>query len=89
MIQEIPELKAMINCGKRFLTHKSTIHELHGHAQQLKIAVGLFDSSKAIGDLAEEWITMTYRHWNEWGDVKEPLSKEEFKAWLSKQIKLL
>ncbi len=29
---------------------------------------------------------MIYRRWNEWNDVKEPLSEEEFRKWLKDQL---
>ena len=86
MTQEIPEVKDMIDCAKRFMADETNIHELHGHAQQLKTAAHLFGGNSAISDLAEEWIKMSYRYWNEWGDVKDPLTKEDFKKWLTEQI---
>ena len=86
MTQEIPEVKALIECAKRFIADETNIHELHGHAQQLKMAADMFGRNSAINNLAEEWVEMSYSYWNEWNDVEEPHSKEQFKQWLSKQL---
>jgi len=84
----IPEVKDMIECAKRFLADETNIHELHGHIQQCKTAAHLFSENTAIYELASEWATMSYRFWNEWGDVEAPLSEKEFKEWLRKQVEL-
>ncbi len=89
MTAVIPEVKEMVDCAKRFLADETNIHELHGHAQQCKTAARLFSEKSAIYDLADEWVIMSYRFWNEWGDVKDPITKNEFKKWLNEQIKLL
>jgi hypothetical protein len=89
MTTVIPEVKEMVECAKRFLANETNIHELHGHAQQCKTAACLSSKESAVYSLADEWVTMTYRYWNEWGDAKNPLTEKEFKNWLSKQVELL
>ena len=89
MISQIPEVKQMIECARRFIDDRTNIHELHGYASECKMAAHLFSRSDAISKLADDWMTMSYRYWNEWGDVKEPLTKKEFKKWLKEQIELL
>ncbi len=86
MVSQIPEVKEMVECAKKFLDDETNIHELHGHAQQCKTAAKLFANSDVITELASEWVVMSNRYWNEWGTEENPLTQEEFKAWLREQI---
>ena len=84
----IPEVKEIVNCARRFLAGETNIHELHGWAQQCRTAAKLHSNESPIYDLANEWVTMSYRYWNELGDVEDPISEKEFKEWLREQVEL-
>jgi hypothetical protein len=86
VVSQIPEVKEMVACARRFLDDSTNIHELHSHAQQCKTAAKLLANNTAIVELASEWVTMSNRYWNEWGTEDSPLTKEEFKIWLREQV---
>lgn len=87
MAHEIPEVREMIDCAKRFLADETNIHELHGHAQKCKSAAQLLAKNTPIIELASEWAFMSNRYWNEWGTAETPLTKEELENWLREQIR--
>jgi len=86
MTAEIPEMRSMIEAARRYLLGECTIQELNGHASECSTVARLFGAHPAIKKTADEWVAMIYRRWNEWGDVKQPLSEEAFRAWLQEQL---
>ncbi|RGP55107.1 hypothetical protein ASB58_08480 [Pseudomonas abyssi] len=86
MTPQIPEVKEMLEAGRRYLAGSCSIQELNGYASQLATVVRFFEAHPKIKETADEWATMIYRRWNEWNDVKEPLSAEDFRTWLKDQL---
>ena len=86
MTVEIKEVKKLIDCAKRFLKDETNIQELHGHTQELLKMTAIHGQKSALNKYASEWIEMSYRYWNEFGDSKNPITLEEFKNWIRDQL---
>jgi hypothetical protein len=86
MASKIPEVKEMLVAGSRYLAGSCSIQELNGYASQLATVVRFSEAHPKIKETADEWTAMIYRRWNEWNDVKESLSEEEFRKWLKDQL---
>lgn len=86
MTPEITEMGAMMDAASRYLEGQCSIQELNGYAKQCATGAHFRGLHPAIKDTAEHWVSMIYRRWNEWNDVKNPLSEQEFRAWLQEQL---
>ncbi|MFV5313491.1 hypothetical protein VXN68_15040 [Acinetobacter schindleri] len=86
MNQPIAEVRRLIDAGKRYLAGSCSIQELHGHASQCATFARFMHSHPGIEQVANEWVSVIYRRWNEWGDVAEPLTEQEFRLWLTAQV---
>ena len=76
----------MLETGRRYLAGECSIQELNGRISDLAIAVKLWGGHPALTEGAGDWSTMVDRRWNEWGHNPNPLSEQEFVAWLEGQL---
>ncbi|MFD2097610.1 hypothetical protein ACFSJ3_16590 [Corallincola platygyrae] len=79
-------MKALLRIGDLYLQGESSIHELSGIANALKTKALAIQGSPAYLEIAEEWLGMITRHWNEWGLAEDPVSEEDFRKWLTEQL---
>lgn len=83
---DFPEVKQMVEAARKFLEGKITIQELHGDVAACAYAAKLFSAHPLITELAQRWLGMVSRYWDEWELEKEPLSEEQFRLWLEQEI---
>ena len=86
MIVEIAEARAMFEAAHRYLAGQSTIQELNGRASTCAAAAHSFGGHPAIKQIAEDWMAVIDRRWNEFGHVTHPLCEIEFRNWLLGQL---
>jgi len=83
---EIKELKELLSAGRRYLDSSCSLQELNGRAASLADAAKFWRGHASFHQMAAEWITMIDRRWNECGHSPNPLTDEEFNAWLRDQL---
>ncbi len=86
---EITEFRRMLEAGWGYLEGTCTIQELYGSSISLSTAVRFWGGHPAIGRVASDWSNMIDRYWNECSHHSDPLSKQEFVAWLEGQLEVL
>lgn len=80
------ELRAMFEVARRYTTGAASVHELNGaicNARDMAAAAG---ADSAVLSLLDDWCVMVNRRWNEWGLERQPITEEEFQAWLREQL---
>ncbi|WNH53868.1 hypothetical protein [Stenotrophomonas oahuensis] len=87
MVTEIREFREMLESGQRYLHGACSIQELYGSAAELATAAKFVGGHSAIAQIARDWTTMIDRFWNEWGHHSNPVNEQEFRAWLTAQLK--
>ena len=80
------EYSELIVYAKEYLSSTCSMHALHGAASEYLRTQFLKPGEVHGVARAEEWLRMINSHWNEWGLIEQPLSANEFHAWLSSQI---
>lgn len=85
-LQEIPEFKQLFAAARKYIAGDLSIRELNGHIAYLKALVRFGASAMPVQEILTEWETMVNRRWNEWGLQKNPLTEENFVAWLKEQL---
>ncbi|GAB3096017.1 hypothetical protein [Lysobacter terrae] len=89
MTTEIREFRFMLEAGQRYLSGACSIQELNGRVSELATAAKFWGGHPAFSQIAADWSAMVDRGWNEWGQSPNPLSEQEFRAWLGEQLSLL
>ena len=89
MTTEIREFRLMLEAGQRYLADACSIQELNGRVSELATAAKFWGGHPALAQVAADWSAMIDRRWNEWGHSLNPLSEQEFRAWLEGQLSLL
>ena len=85
-LQTIPEIRDVFKVARLYLEDEASIIELHGVVVKCTQWAYLAKLSPEIVSVLEEWRTMTYNRWNEWGDAQHPSTEEDFRVWLEKQL---
>jgi hypothetical protein len=85
-LEEIPEFKRLFAAARRYVAGDLSICELNGNVGYLKTLTRFGASAAPVQDLLVEWEVMVNRRWNEWGLEKDPLTEEQFVAWLKEQL---
>jgi hypothetical protein len=80
------ELRMLFESAHRYLAGESSVHELNGRVSQCIDFAGREQAEPAIVNLLVKWQHMINKRWNEWGLEREPLTKEQFIAWLEDQL---
>ena len=88
---QIPEFRTLLSSARDFVdgNQKASIHALNGNAVNFTNACKAFGQHTSLIEIAKEWEIQINRYWNEWGTEKNPISKEEFIAWLKEQLVLV
>ena len=89
MTTEISEFRQMLEAGRRYLAGACSIQELNGRVSELATAAKFWSNHPALAEVASDWSAMVDRRWNEWGHNPNPLSEQEFVAWLEGQLSSL
>jgi len=89
MTTEIREFRQMLEAGRRYLAGTCSIQELNGHVSEIATAAKFWGGHPALAQIAGDWSAMVDRRWNEWGHCPNPLSEQEFLAWLEGQLSSL
>lgn len=87
MVTEIKEFREMPDSGQRYLQGTCSIQELYGSAAELATAAKFVGGHSAIAQIAGDWTTMVDRFWNECGHHSNPVNEQEFRDWLTAQLK--
>lgn len=80
------ELRMLFESAHRYLARESSVHELNGRVCQCIDFAGREQAEPAIVELLMQWRDMINKRWNEWGLEPEPLTEEQFVAWLEDQL---
>jgi len=80
------EFRDLIESAYRYLVGASSVHELNGRVNTCVKFAKATGVSPHFSQLLGEWHEMIDRHWNEWGHCQNPLTEQEFRVWLSKQL---
>ena len=89
MATDIREFRQMLEAGRRYLAGTCSIQELNGRVNELSTAARFWRGHPALTEIAGDGSAMVDRRWNEWGHNSNPLSEEEFAAWLEDQLSSL
>ncbi|WP_162199150.1 hypothetical protein [Xanthomonas pisi] len=89
MTIEIVEFRRMLEAGQRYLSGTCSIQELNGHVSCCADAIKFWRGHGAIAQVLVDWGAMIDRRWNERGHSPNPLSEQDFRAWLGQQLMLL
>lgn len=76
----------MFEVANRYAAGASSVHELNGAICNARDMATAADADAAVISLLDDWRRMVNRRWNEWGLEKQPISEEEFQAWLREQL---
>ena len=82
----VPELRALFEEASRYVDGHSSIIALNGTVAQLKTLANIEKSPEPVQRLLNDWWVMVNRRWNEWGTCPNPLTEEEFVAWIREQL---
>ncbi len=82
----VPELRKLFEEASRYVEGDSSIIALNGMVADCKTLAKMEKSPEPVQRLLDEWWLMVNRRWNEWGLCPDPLSEEEFVAWLREQL---
>ena len=80
------ELKKLLVAAQHYLDGDCSIQELHGRAAELSTVSQFFSSHPSIPELAQDWISVIDRRWNECNLISSPLSEADFRKWLEAQL---
>jgi len=80
------EIRAMFDVAHRYAAGSSSVHELNGAISCARTWAKAAHANSAVLDLLDDWSHMLNRRWNEWGLEKNPISEEQFRAWLQEQL---
>jgi hypothetical protein len=82
----VPELRKLFEEASRYLDGRSSIVALNGMVAELKTLAEMERSPEPVHRLLDDWWVMVNRRWNEWGSCRNPVTEEEFVAWLREQL---
>lgn len=80
------QLRAVFEVARCYAAGTSSVHELNGAVSVARTWARSEQMNPAVLELLDEWHVMVNRRWNEWGLEKEPISEEQFRAWLQEQL---
>ena len=80
------QLRAVFEVARRYVAGASSVHELNGAVSVARTWARSERMNPAVLELLDEWHAMVNRRWNEWGLEKEPITEEQFQAWLQEQL---
>ena len=78
------ELRNLFEHANAYLNNEGNVISLYGYAARARDAATHPD----LAELLEEWVSMVNRAWNEFGTSVAPISEEELKDWVTKQLSL-
>lgn len=76
----------MFEVARRYATGASSVHELNGAISIARHMAAAAGADAAVLSSLGEWSDMVNRRWNEWGLEKQPITEDEFQAWLREQL---
>tara|TARA_R110002049_G_scaffold75336_1_gene193860 strand:- start:62 stop:370 length:309 start_codon:yes stop_codon:yes gene_type:complete len=76
------EIRELLEHANAYLNCEGSVISLHGHAANARHAV----THPVLVEWLDEWISMANRAWNEFGTSVAPISEDELKAWVAKQL---
>ena len=86
LTEQLPEAREVLALAEQYVADDLDFMELY-HAIQM---CGHWARERQLGDLVRdfcrEWFTQADRCRNEMGIAKDPLTEDEFKAWLRQQL---
>jgi hypothetical protein len=82
----IPEMRVIFETAARYIDGEATVQDLHAVIGQCRALAHMHKSPEPVRQLLADWDAMVQRRWNEWGLCRDPLSEEEFVAWLREQL---
>ena len=85
-MKTFPELSEMIHTATRYLAGELHFSYLAGAADKLQVAAKSFAAHRAILRLADEWVLMTDRCWNEYDQHSVPITEKELRDWVREQL---
>lgn len=88
-MKPFPEIAEMTDVAERFLSGQAHFSALAGAAMRLEFAAKAFSAHPAILEMAQEWVWMTDRCWNEYHQHGNPISEAELREWVREQLAAL
>jgi len=84
--RRLPEFKALVEIARSYVAGEVHFSHVCAAAAALNEAVNVYAVDPRVKQVTAEWAEMTRRAWPEWGRVKDPVTPEEFKAWVQLQL---
>jgi len=82
----VPEVAEMITAVERFVDGEIHFSELVGPIERCQWWARVHGTDPAIQKLSADWLLLVDRTWNEYGQHSEPLTVDELRAELAKDL---
>jgi hypothetical protein len=84
--RRLPEFKELVDVARSYLEGEVHFSHVCAAAAALNEAVKVYACDPRVKQAASQWAEMSRRVWPEWGKVRDPVTPEEFKAWVQREL---
>jgi hypothetical protein len=82
----LPEFRALVEAARSFVAGDLHFSHVCAAAAAFDEAVKIYIVDPRVKQIASEWVGMASRAWPEWGQVPDPVTPEEFKEWVQREL---